>query len=443
MKKLSLSITSLLFLSTSLFSSSLSTEPSASSLIVYNGGIGLVHEERELTLNRGDREILYRDVASTIETDSVSVKLPSSVTLFSQQYCFDRLTMSKLLDAHIGKSVEVDNKSVTLLSHEQNGAIIKDENSSIYMIKNKNITFKSIPNSLITKPSLIWNIDAKKTIKSTMSIDYLIKNLSWKSDYILNLRANRANLSGWITIDNRSGKAYKETDLYVLAGDINRAVPQRIERRYAKSMAIMDSAPAVSHRAYEGYHFYTIPFKVDLANNEKTQIKFITKESIPIKRNYSTRVSNPLYLYSEIKHSVTQAIEIEKLDFPLPKGIVRTYSKLNSQNILLGESRLAHTPKDTTIKLTLGKNFDLKVKESIESRSDDKRYLEASVLYTLKNSSNEKKTVELLIPFNRSSTSSIKTSKPYKFKNGNQLSFNIVIEAKKTQIFRAKFRAKR
>ncbi len=443
MKKLSLSITSLLLLTSSLFSATLSSKPTNSSLIVYNGGIGLVHEQRELILNRGDKQIVYKGVASTIETDSVNVALPDSVALFSQQYRFDKLTMSKLLDAHIGEVVKVDEKNVTLLSHEGNSAIIKNEKDLISLVKTKEIIFKTIPSSLITKPSLVWNIDAKKSLTTQMDIDYLIKNLSWKSDYILNLHGKKADLSGWITIDNRSGKAYKETTLHVLAGDINRAHKARPEQRYAKSMALMQDASAVGHKAHEGYHFYSIPFKVNLANNEKTQIKFITQNSIPIERRYSSRVSNPLYLHTERKHSVTQYIEIKELNFPLPKGIVRTYSKLNKQNILLGESSLSHTPKKTPIKLTLGKNFDLKVKETIKERSDDKRYFDATVLYTLKNSSDEKKTIELLIPFNKNSTSSVDTDKRYKFKNGNQLSFKIILNPQKEEEFKVRFRSKR
>jgi len=443
MKTISLFSTSLLLLSSSLLAATLSPKPTSSSLIVYNGGIGLVHEEKKLNIKKGDKQVIYKGVASTIETDSVNVSLPKSVTLYSQQYRFDKLTMNKLLEAHIGEVVKVGKNSVTLLSYGGANALVRDASDEIISVKSKDIIFKNIPSSLLTKPSLVWNIDAKKSLNTKMDIDYLIRNLSWKSDYILNLKGNKADLTGWITIDNRSGKAYEDTKLHVLAGDINRAKKPQPRYRYQKAMAVMESAPAVAHQAHEGYHFYTIPFKVNLANNEKTQIKFITKNYIPVTRRYSSTLSNPLYLQGERKHSVTQYIEIKKLDFPLPKGVVRTYSKLNSNNILLGESSLSHTPKDTPINLTLGKNFDLKVKETIQKRSDNKRYLEATVRYSIKNSSDEKKSVELLVPFNKNSTSSINTKKSYKFKNGNQLSFKINLDAKKTKTFEVRFRSQR
>jgi hypothetical protein len=442
MQKFSLLLALPMLLTNSLFASSLSLKPINSSLIVYNGGIGLVHEEKKLKLNKDDKQIIYEDVASTIETDSVNVVLPDSVTLFSQQYRFDKLTMSKLLDAHIGKKVKASKKNVILLSHNGTNALVKDANNEIISVLSKDIIFKNIPDTLITKPSLVWNIDAKENIQTKMDINYLIKNLSWKSDYILNLHENEVDLTGWISIDNRSGKAYENTKLHVLAGDINRVQRPNPTYRYKKTMALQNASD-VSHQAHEGYHFYTIPFKVNLANNEKTQIKFITKNSIAISRKYSVVTSNPLYLQTQIKHNMTQSLEIKELDFPLPKGVVRTYSTLNNQKILLGESSLEHTPKNTPIKLKLGKNFDLKVKEAIQKRSDTKNYLDATVLYTLKNTSNESKTIELLIPFNKNSTSTIDTKHSYTFKDANKLSFKTTIKAQKTQKIIVRFRSKR
>ena len=107
MKLLTLAIFSALSIPNALFSSTLGEDIQDSSLLVYNGGIGLVHENRSLSLKKDETFILYGDVANTIETDSVNVKLPDAVTLYSQQYRFDKLTQIKLLNAHVGKIVDV------------------------------------------------------------------------------------------------------------------------------------------------------------------------------------------------------------------------------------------------------------------------------------------------------------------------------------------------
>ena len=450
MKKISLAVLSSFLVVNTTFAANLGDKITNNSLIVYNGNIALVHEQRALSVNKNDKEILYRGVANTIDTDSVNVQLPNSIVLHSQQYRFDKLSQQKLLNAHIGKEVTVkilkDTKNFTkiqakLLSSNSSYSIVKIKDGEIISVNSRDIIFKTIPSELITKPSLVWNISAKKSLKSKMSIDYLIKNVNYKSNYILNIKDNKANLDGWISIANRSGKKFINTKLYVLAGEINRH--QRVQNIYrvAKSMA-MDSSP-VAQQAYEGYHFYTVPFKVNIANNETTQIKFINKKDIPIKRKYSTTLSQPNYFNTEIKHGVTQYIHLNALNFAMPKGVIRSYSKLQNTNIFLGESNIKHTPKNTPIDLRLGKNFDLKVTESILRRDDTKLYTDATIKYSVKNSSQKSKTVQLLIPFNKNSTSTIDTNKPYKFTKGNLVTFNIKIKGESSKSFKVRFRSKR
>ena len=449
MKILSLAILT----TTALLGSTLSQNTSNNSLIIYNSNVGLVHEQRELNLKKDESKIIYEDVASTINTDSVNVELPNGVSLFSQQYRFDKLTQRKLLNAHIGKSIDVkvmknskDFKIIkaTLLSNDGNRCIVKGSDKNIITVESKDIIFKNIPSELITKPSLVWNVKTQESVNSKMSIDYLISQIGWRSNYILNLKKDKASLSGWITIDNRSGKSFNATNLHVLAGDINRARQARDNYRVAKTMAMMqESAPEVAHQAHEGYHFYTIPFKVNLANNEKTQIKFITQKNIDVKRKYTANMQNPNYLRGEVKHDVVQHITIKGLKLPLPKGVVRSYSKLKDTNILLGESSLKHTPKDTPISLKLGKNFDVKVKETIIERDDGRWQLDVDVNYSVKNSSNELKIVEILVQFNKNNGSEVKTKQKYKYTKGNLVTFNIEVQPQSTKEFKVHFKTKK
>ncbi|MCK9490885.1 MAG: hypothetical protein M0Q24_02250 [Sulfurimonas sp.] len=434
-------LSTLILLSSSLiFASSLSKEPTSSSLIVYNDGVALVHEQRDLSLQKEDKEIVYSPVANTIITDSVNISLPKEVTLYSQQFRYDQLNLQKLLDAHIDKKVKVDRDEFTLLSHQSKTALLKDKKNQIISVEPKEIIFSTIPSTLLTKPSLVYNIETRKSLDSKIEIDYLIRNLSWKSDYILNIHGDKANLIGWISIDNHSGKSYLNTDLHVLAGDVNTMqVPQRA-MSYAKDMVLNQS---VEHQAHEGYHFYSVPFKVDISDQEKTQIKFLSKNDIDIKRLYKVQTSDPLTLNTQVKHSVAQSIEMQKLDTPLPKGVVRTYSPIKSQKIFIGESYISHTPKETSVELAIGNSFDLALDESIFLRSDTKEHYDTTIKYTLKNSSDEKKTVEILVPFNKSSSSVIKTKEKFSYKNGNLVSFKIKLDANKEKSFNVNFISKK
>ena len=451
MKILYGAIISSLVTSSTLFGVTIDQNSKNNSLVVYSN-IGLVHEQRELNLAENDNKIIYEGVASSINIDSVNINLPTNVSLFSQQYRYDKLTKQKLLNAHIGKTIDVrvkDNAQnfqtieAILLSNDGTSSIVKTKDNLIISVENKNIIFKTIPDELITKPSLVWNVKTDSEIQADMSIDYLINRIKWRSNYILNLTKEKAELSGWITIDNNSGKAFKDTNLYLLAGDINRVREHRVQREMVKMLRVADSSPNISQQAHEGYHFYTVPFKVTLANNEKTQLKFISQKNLDIKREYSSRMNNPNYFRGEIQHNVTQYITLKGLEYPLPKGVVRTYSKLGKTNILLGESSIQHTPKNTTIKLKLGKNFDVKVKETMLNYDDGTWNLDVDIKYSIKNSSDKEKNVEILVPFNKNSGSKVSSDENYRFTKGNLVTFNITVKPQSTKEFKAHFKTKK
>ncbi|MGB6020099.1 MAG: hypothetical protein WBF77_10965 [Sulfurimonadaceae bacterium] len=441
-----------LFTSTLLSAGTVSSKPIDPSLVVYNGNLGLVHENRQMELNRGKQALVYNDVASSVITDSVNVTLPEGVTLYSQQYRFDQINAQKLALAHLGKSVkfyiktgsELMYKSGTLLSASSQ-AVIKTAKTEIYTVPTSALIFSNIPKELITKPSLVWNVNAPKKSSTTLTLDYLINNISWKSNYVLNLDKKHADLSGWITIDNRSGKAFNNTKLTVLAGDINRAVVP-VNRRYMAKAATaeMDGA-AVQELSHEGYHLYQIPFNVNLTNNEKTQIKFLDIKKITIERKYEVHLGNPFYFQGEQKHPVTQYLEIKSLEKVLPMGTIRSYSKEGETTLLLGESSINHTPKHEEVKVTLGKNFDLLAKSKMVSNSSDRYFNDSKVSYELTNRSKESKTVELLVPFTKreNGQSSISTKQKYSWKNGNMLSFNVAVKADSKKSFEVHFRAKK
>lgn len=423
--------------------SSLSQRPSSNSLIVYNSNIGLVHEERELSLKESDKEIVYSGVASTIDTDSINVELPKGVALYSQQYRYDKLTQQKLLEAHIGKIVELEGSKVTLLAYSGSECIVKTVQNKIITVASKNILFSKIPDSLLTKPSLVWNVTTEKKTDAIMKLDYVINNITWQSNYILNLHKNRADLLGWISINNNAGKAFKNTSLYVLAGDINREIKHPLHPEVRYMTRTMADAPDVKEQAHEGYHFYTIPLKVNLQNNEKTEIKFVQQNGLNATREYSAKLSNPLYLRGESKRDVMQYIQLSGLDIALPKGVIRTYSKLDKTSILVGESSLRHTPKKSPIKLKLGKNFDLKVTQIVTSREDYKKSFHANVNYTINNASNEDKTVVLYVPFNTRESSIVKTKQKYKLTKGNLVTFSVQVKANARYTFDVYYESKK
>ena len=451
MQRKSLLLLSTLTFCTTLFSATLSQEIKNNSLVVYNSNLGLVHEERDLSIKKSDKEIIYEGVASSINTDSVNIQLSDAISLYSQQYRYDKITLHKLLEAHIGKPVTVNISKeekklkqikATLLSNSGNSVLIQTEENKIVSVKSEDIIFETIPQELMTKPSLIWNVKATKNLHTKVALEYLINNISFKSDYLLTIDEQSASLTGWININNRSGKSFHDTKLTLLAGEINRE-QEYFNKKVQRSIAFSTQSYKVAQKDYQGYHLYTIPFRVTLANNEKTQIKFFSQKNISTYTEYKAILNNPLYLNSEIKSNVSQYIKLSPLDNPLPKGIIRTYSKLQDQTILLGESKIEHTPKNTPLALKIGTNFDLKVTQTPIERDDSSSWFNVSVKYSVTNSSNREKLVKLLIPFNNKKSSKIITDEKYRFTKGNFVTFSIRVKANSTKSFTVNYESKK
>ena len=412
-----------------------------STLVVYNSNLALVHDERPLRLEKHEEQITYKDVAPSIIAESVNLTLPKAVRLYSQHYHYEKPTLGKLLHYNIGKKVTVEGKTFTLLSANNRKALLQDEEGHILTKPSNVIVFSEIPKELSNQPLLIWDVSTEKNIEGSLKLDYLTRNITWHADYILDVRKKSANLRGFISVANNSGKSFQNITLYTLAGKINRVSNAQPRKMYAKMLA--QDAPVIQERAYEGYHLYKVPFKVTLNDKEKTQINFLKKQNIPLKRVYSARMSNPLFFHSKRSVDVSQSITLHKIDTPLPSGTVRIYSTMQNIPLLLGEAHIKHTPKNRPFKLKVGTDFDLKVKERLLKRSDTKEFYKADIRYTLLNHSNKTKTINVAIPFRHNSDAIIKSDAEYRFTKGNLATFSIKVKANTTTHFDVHFESKK
>lgn len=154
-------------------------------------------------------------------------------------------------------------------------------------------------------------------------------------------------------------------------------------------------------------------------------------------------MSSPLYLRVNNNYKITKYIHIENLDKPLPKGVIRTYSKLGDTNIFLGQSTIEHTPKNGDIDIMTGKEFDLTAQENILQRKDDKKYYDADIIYTVKNNSSNDMNIDINIPFKKHIHNIINTQEKYMFTKNGFVTFDISIKAKEKKSFKVNFRIKK
>jgi hypothetical protein len=108
----------------------------------------------------------------------------------------------------------------------------------------------ALPEGLLILPTLVWVVFSLHPATTTCEVAYRASGITWKADYLMVLNQNEdmVDFSGWVTIDNNSGKKYANTKIKLIAGDINTV--SNIQPRYyggvAMAMTKASAAPSFS-----------------------------------------------------------------------------------------------------------------------------------------------------------------------------------------------------
>jgi hypothetical protein len=354
-------------------------------LTIYNVNLGLVKDQRQIRLGQGVGDLRFMDVAAQIIPTSVHIKSltdAGSLQVLEQNYEYDLLNPQKLLDKYVGKEVKLCTKNpytereelvtATLLSN--NGQPIFRINDEITFGHPGRIIFPGVPENLNAKPTLVWMLD-NRLPSQKVEASYLTNGISWRSDYVvtLNDRDDRADLSGWVTIDNHSGTNYKNARLKLVAGDVNRVKDKHEYEDGMLRAAVMEAkaAPAKQFReeSFFEYHIYTLERPATIKDNQTKQISLIAADGIGVRKELVYYGSNHYYYsrYGEPVSNQKIGIYVEilnkkenNLGLPLPKGTVRVYKADSAGSLqFIGEDSIDHTAKDEKIRVKLGEAFDV------------------------------------------------------------------------------------
>ena len=360
-------------------------DQTAVALTIYNVNLGLVKDQRQTTLPVGTFELRFMDVASQIIPASVQVKSlagPSSLRVLEQKYEYDLLNPQRLLEKYVGKEVRLYTENqyterdetvpATLLSVD-GGPVFKVDEDITFGHPGR-ILFPKVPDSLASKPTLVWLLENTQTKPQRIEATYLTNAINWRADYVLTLNArdDRADLSGWVTIDNQSGAAYANATLKLVAGDVNRVRDdQELRARVLarEGAAPKAAAPQFKEEEFFEYHIYTLQRPSTLKNNQTKQISLVSAEQVPVKKELvffgARQYFQSRYAEAVPKQKINVIVELQNkkesnLGFPLPRGVVRVF-KQDAEGSLqfVGEDSVDHTPKDEKIRIKMGNAFDV------------------------------------------------------------------------------------
>lgn len=352
------------------------------SITIYNSNVGLVKDTRLIDLKPGIHELKFMDVAAKIDPTTVHIKSLTNGTGFDvleQNYEYDLLNPQKLLEKYVGQKVQLATINPETKREEVvEATLLSTQGGNIFQIGDKihighygRILLPKIPENLISQPTLVWMLENRSPKSQKLEASYLTSGMNWKADYVavLNKLDTLTDLTGWVTIDNKSGATYQNALLKLVAGDIHRVQPE-MRMDYARPMAAAKEAgQQFKEESFFEYHLYTLDRRTTIKDNQTKQMTLLDANQVPIKKLFLFSGHPQYYYYRHDQKSGKQKVgvflelentEKNNLGIPLPKGTIRVYKEDKDRSLqFVGEDRIDHTPKDEKFKIKIGEAFDV------------------------------------------------------------------------------------
>nr|MDK2850198.1 hypothetical protein [Candidatus Cloacimonadota bacterium] len=375
-------------------------------ITIYNDDLSLIRSQIELDLVKGRQKYNFDDITSRIYPASVIVQ-GDGIRVAEQNYEYDlagsRQIMAKYLDKEV-VAVTKDQSRLTGTLKFYDGisiGIIEQDTGRLLVISESEVQWiqlASLPANFYTKPTLAWSLIAANKGKHPITLSYLSGGFSWDVTYNAVWDEKNLALSSWVTINNRSGKAFENANLKLIAGEINQERNQY--EKYGRGVMMHEAissdtaAPSFETKAFHDFHMYTLDQKVSFANNQTKQLELYPLQNVKARSVYE------YYTNSSGVNSVIKFVNTEDqgLGKALPKGVFKIYKADSDGNLeFIGEDSINHTGRNEEISLTTGKAFDLVATTSIRNQKTiSAQANEREYHINLRNNSDETKRINVI-----------------------------------------------
>ncbi|HEY2707619.1 MAG TPA: DUF4139 domain-containing protein [Caulobacteraceae bacterium] len=383
---------------------------------IYNADLALVQDARSLDMTKGRQRLEFKDVSSAIRPETVSLAA-DGVDIVEQNFDFDLLTPSKLMEKAVGQQVtivrtnpgtgaQVTEVATVLAANE--GVVLKI-GDRIEVLRDDGVPtrviFDKVPENLRAQPTLSVTVDSDHAGARLAKLSYLTTGLSWKADYVALFDEPNAklDLQGWITLTNTAGTSFVDADTKLVAGDV------QLQNgggggSYYNPTAVVVRGGSEAHsgpgQALGDYYIYSLPERTTIAQNQTKQVSFLDAQGVTAHRVYQWN-ADALVSASEPAHALV-GVDFSNsagggLGAGLPAGTVRIYQRdASGAPKFVGEAPIGHVPQGSELLLKMGEAFDVTVQPTLvaDTRVSDERS-RYSMSYVIRNAKSEPVTVEV------------------------------------------------
>ncbi len=183
------------FLVTSLVMLSAAVMADDVAVTVYNSNLGVVSETRSLEFEKGVNRLAFTDVPSQIDVASVRFEVVGSkanISILEQNYAFDLVNPTQMYNKYIDQEIELMDKdgklyNGKLLAFSGNAITLQEKSGRIKIVMMEHLTevnFPSLPDGLITRPTLFWIYNSDYSGQLNGRIGYQTAGMNWSAEYV-------------------------------------------------------------------------------------------------------------------------------------------------------------------------------------------------------------------------------------------------------------------
>jgi hypothetical protein len=357
---------------------------------IYNADLALVRDARQMDIGKGRQRLEFKDVSSDIRPETVTLAA-DGVDIVEQNYDFDLLTPSKLMEKAVGQQIQIvrtnpgngEQVTETATVLAANEGVVLKIGDRIEVLRDDGVPtrviFDKVPENLRARPTLSVTVDSDRMGARLATLSYLTTGLSWKADYValFDDAAGKLDLQGWVTLTNSSGTSFVNADTKLVAGEVQLSGRQQgYQPPYNPSPGMVrggtegNTGPG---RALGDYYIYSLPERTTIAQNQTKQVSFLDANGVSARKVFEWNAAE-LVTATQPSHAVT-AVDFTNssgggLGSGLPAGVVRIYERdAAGAPKFVGETEIGHTPQGSELSLKFGDAFDVTVQPTLTAET--------------------------------------------------------------------------
>lgn len=442
--------------------------PTAVTVTIYRDNLALITETREVELTGGPAKVVFEGVLDRAIPQSAIIRGFEGAEA-ERNFDFDGLNGRSLLLRSIGDEVIIRRTNPGSGAVVEETAVIQAAGDGVALRfadryealgcsgTPEQVIFPRIPDGLRARPALSTLLGPEAPAgRQQVTLSYLATGIEWETDYVVTLNedGSRADVTGWITVQNAGEEGFADATVGVVAGDLSRTFSDtaranfdRMAQRSCWSMDTTTDFPPDTRGLYDGvppppapppppmmaapiaemmakderivvtgsripareelgdYQLYRFPERTSVAAQQTKQIVLVSRPDVAVDRFLRARVSDVMNTDAEPwGMSVvlrTKNEEARGLGEPLPKGHANVYAPHQRFGLLVaGRDSTRDTPVGVDWEMDIAESFDVTAQRTISRNSwrplsGFRKHVTADLTIEVANATNRPQQVEI------------------------------------------------